>query len=244
MEHYDSVEAYFNGELTASQKKAMEARLSEDEALNETFQAYKAAMMAVDTMSYEFLKRSSSFVEADENPRVVKRLPFFIAAASVIFIISCSLLWINTTYSDKALFAENAVVFNFSIERSGEKGYWDELVLNYQDKKYDLLLEKIEDTYRDKVIHEDIGLLKTVTFLNSGHLEKAEKEIDRLRLTNNLRDNYNADWLKILLLLKRNETLELKMLLEQIIINPDHPYADKAKVLKSRLGSFWRKLSF
>ena len=248
IKYYEEIEDYASGNMPSSKRKAFEDKLASDPALSEEYTAYLNAQKALKVLQATYLKNKLAGPIQLQEAKIVpfrKRRTWWAAAAAFLALLSATVWYANTQYSEPAI----ATAYYQSPNLSGTKSV-----------DATRALEGASSAFNKKDYKKAIDLTSTVPKAdkNYGHaqfiLGHAHFKLNDMPLAkaafNNVtaigkseKDYHDAKWHLALIFLKEKKEQEAVKILDEII-SENGGYAKAAKELKGQLDSFWRRLVF
>lgn len=235
--HYERLEAYFEQRMPEAERRALEAELRRNPALREEYEAYQAALLALDALAAEERPLTS---EKKRRP-LQAYLPW--AAAAVFLLGLFGLFWYaNNYYSDARLAgAWYQLPLVDQLERSGAATWSpDPAWLAFGRGEYRYAVELFTapgkkngplDWYYLAHAHYQLG-----------NYEEAMAAFGRAVAAGDAALRRKAEWSGALSALQAGEEEQAIQMLQSIQAQEGHPQREEAMVLLEQLRSFWRRL--
>ena len=260
---FNKIEAYLEGKLSAEQTKAFEEALTKNQKLAYKLELYRMEREAANLLRERDLKSKFAewdeempFAETDtpkEKTTSIRRLyPFWIAAASLLLILSIGFAFYQSTqHSNAHLYAEAYQNPLISYQLKGGSSSTTALSIGLkllEEKEWEKARTQLGELSRNSPAYFRAQLLISHTFMLENRI--SDQTIDEAQIAKSYQRIINeaedatlineAEWYLLLEQLRTNQVDEkFKAQIKKIAENPDHNFNASAKKLLRRLNSFW-----
>ena len=240
-EEQDRLDRWLRGELSAEEEAALRKEREGNEDLEQEMNLLEDLEVVAGHATRRDLKARWQQLEADRKsspkPKLVWRRWVAVAAVGLL-LITAGLWFANRNYSNKALFAANYDLPNFSSERGAmDHQSFQQAADAFYRGDYPLtlaILEVVNFSKQPLMVER----LRFHSALQIGNYELAATSLEKLPT------NKTKDWLTVLLYLKTEDTEQVRLELKKILDQPGHPYLPEAEALNRQFDSPWRLLSW
>ena len=237
------IETYFNGLMSAEERKAFEREMAADSELAQQVHNYQEARKAVDIYGENQIKvrLTNRYRQARETAKIRRFSPvsWVAVAASICLLIAVS-LWLfnqNKTYSNEELYAQYYEPASLGIIRDTDSDYAQLMIAketfdsqNYEDA-VPLFLELVEDSIFDRKPYAYFHL--GISYLELENTGQAVEAFDAVSESSTF--TWNAKWFKALALLKLGQSDKAKILFEEIAKGSNKFGSDAEDILDKML---------
>ena len=249
-ENYQLIEQYLDNELSDDKKADFEHQLSLNQSLQAELKAHQTARKLTAILAYEHLKNNHVFKNTDFISRQSKivnlKMSWLLVAASFVLTLGTILwVWIPNQYDRSQIISEYAYLGMSSGTRSTstltEAAYF-QILEAYKMGDYSLALERLRELELDMDSNRDLLYLKIYSYIQLGLYQEAESIATKNIDYNKKADQYNFDWISVLIALGNSDDDRLVQILDRILSDNDHPYYTDALDLHSKVNSSLFKL--
>lgn len=241
---YQRIEAYLAAELSEEEAKAFEQELATNPTLKAALEEHTAAHLAAETLAYQHLKKNHQFQNtASRQPRQTARIfSLWKVAAGIIILLGIGLsFWADYAYDKNRLLLNYKEYALSSGQRSVDNRISDDRMTsmqNYMAGAYEDVIARLAPKMSSgpQPDRQEVYLL-IYSYIQSGAYDEARQLTDFHLDTGNLADQYNKDWIQLLIALGSDDLDSFHQRLVIILKNPDHPYHADAKTLEQKVGS-------
>ncbi len=265
----NTIAKFLNNQLKAEALHAFTQKLSSDPELKAEVAFQKTVFEA--TKSLENQKLSNRIRETislleEEEPEASKQTATIIGmsarrrflfsktglasiAASLLVLVTVSVIWYaNEFYSNNSIVAKNHLLSSPSyslkgIENDPAEALFKEVAAAYSAKNYVHaveLLESVEPSSSYTKAQFHLGNL----YLKKGQSDKAIASFSTVLESEDKRYVEDVHWLLVLAYLQNEDENKAISQLNTILENPNHSLYSKAKAMKDKLNSLWRRMVF
>jgi hypothetical protein len=249
-ENYHLIEQYLDNALPDDKKADFELQLSVDQSLQSELKVHQTARKIAGIMAYNHLKNNHIFESVDNNTRHSKiinlKMSWLLVAASFALILGALLwIWLPKQYDRSQIIGQYAYLGMSSGTRSTNtltEASYVQILEAYQIGDYSQALERLGELELDLRAHRDLLYLKIYSYIQLRAYQEAELTSRENLDFNKIADQYNFDWISVLIALGNGEDDRLGQLLDTIIADKNHPYHPEALDLQSKINSKLFKL--
>lgn len=264
--YFDTIEQYFEGQMSAKEEAAFEAEMERNPALKSSVENYEIADDAIELLVENNLRAelndlrqvSSSKHMNSSNPEKKATAKVFqmkglirklsIAASIALVVGFFAFQFMGSQYANDSLMSANYGEVNFSSVRgdSSDAVSNSELALKeatsaWNKQNYDRVIELVETIPPTDGYFAKAQYLLAHSFYQKGAYKKAQTAFETVATQQNEKYTEKAQWYAILAGIGANESeTNIKNKLDVIIADEGHDFEQKAKNLKADLDSFWR----
>ena len=215
------IERYFEGDLSAEERRAFEEKLATDEAFAEAFAMEKKIMYGIEESGNRRLRARLDQLMAEESGKEtvpsttakVRKFPRFgslALAASLLILVSVGIWWLLQPAAPDQIFASYYETPPFEELRGGEESPPDREAAKrlYQAKDFRGASEKLESYLQTGAGEARDSLLLGICFLELGDFTPAARIFQSLK--SNLEINDQAIWYLALTYLRQEAWTEAK----------------------------------
>jgi tetratricopeptide (TPR) repeat protein len=253
--NFEIVEKYLYQQLTDDEKASFEAKLAQDEGLQEELALQQLEQDALDLLEQEQLRnnlklwkaeRTTTETQQSGGAKIVQmgssRLYMRWAAAASVFLMLAfvSQRWANSNYSDEALAANFMEENNTGTSRSRGQDASElsqALAIQATDPSRALVLLK---EVNDSSLVDRVALIKAQCYSQLKQYDTAIAQFQEV-IANYPTQKENAEWnLLLAYLASGKHEAEVGTLKQAILSNTSHNYYPNTKKLDAEMNSFWR----
>ncbi len=248
IKHYEEIENYTTGNMSSSERKAFEERLTSDPALSEEYNAYMNAHKALKVLQAKYLKNKLAAPTQQQKTKIVpfrQRRISWAAAAAILILLSGMAWFANTQYNEQAI----AAAFYRPPNLSGTKSADDARALEeasyaFNKNDFEKAIQLTASVPQENVNYGQAQYILGHAHLKTDNLPAAETAFRNVTALGKGADYHDAKWYLALVLIKEKKEKEAIKLLDEIISEGKGGYTKAAADLKGQLGSFWRNFVF
>lgn len=235
--YYERLESYFEQRMPEAERRALEAELRRNPALREEYEAYQAALLALDALAAEERPLSS------EKKRRPLRAYLPRAAAAVFLLGLFSLFWYaDNYYSDARLAgARYQLPLVDQLERSGTEAWRPEpawLAFGRGEYRHAVELFTAPGKENGPLDWYYLGHAR----YQLGNYEQAMAAFEQAAAAGDAALRRKAEWSGALSALQAGREEQAIQMLQNIKAQEGHPQGEEATALLEQLRSFWRRL--
>jgi hypothetical protein len=163
-------------------------------------------------------------------------------AAGIVILLGFGLsFWADYTYDKQRILSHYKEYALSSGQRSGDNSIAEDRLTsmqNYMTGAYEDVIARLEpkmasDQQPDR---QEVYLL-IYSYIQSGAFDEARQLAESQLDTGNLADQYNRDWIELLIALGSVDLASFHQKLDIILKDPDHPYHEDAQSLEKKVES-------
>ncbi|MDX1938932.1 MAG: tetratricopeptide repeat protein [Saprospiraceae bacterium] len=238
------IERYLSDELNGTEKLILDQRLTEDESFAEEFQRRQIAHTTLDYMIAKNLKAQLQELERENKGKVVainknrqKRLVILSLAASILLIVTFFFIIPQNSMSNAELASAYYESPDLTIRGSETTSPNQELlasgIIALENKEYAKAIATLESVPENNPYYILAQYYLGHAFFAAGQYEQATASFVRVRTSEDIRYQEDAEWYELLSCLAQEA--DCNALLNKLSTNPNHIYYGKALEIKKQI---------
>jgi outer membrane PBP1 activator LpoA protein len=231
MEHQEKIEKYIQGKLTPDQQLAFEKELASDSQLAELLADYRKSEMAIKAAARQQLREAVQTAYDNEDKHLHRRMIMrrSIAIAAGFALLLAAGFWLLNSDAGKnnteELFAQYFEMPASPSVRGGNgqtNTKWQQAVDFYEKQEFQSAIPLFQELLLDGAFDqkESVKLLLGAALLSEDQPNEALEIFDQISPESSF--NEDAEWYRVLALLKANRLEETKKALKNIIQQKNH----------------------
>lgn len=242
----EDIEDYLNDEMDESSRKAFEAQLSSDQALQQELALQQTLRAGIRDKGNQLLKQKLKGFHQEEinntsdsdSAKVIplSRRPIvrIMAAAVTLLLVALAYYLFQAPVDDADLFASNYEPYAISLVQRGtgqdQLTTADEL---YRNGQYQKALDLLETLAPEISATPKVSMALAICYIETDQLEKAKSQLNGLYDNPLYQDK--VQWYLALIALKNKQTETAKAELEKLSQDQNSNYQNRAKSLLQKL---------
>ncbi len=244
LKYSDKIKQYLNNK---GDKLHFESELKKNKELKIEFEATIAAQNSLDYIAFNQLKDELKRIKQNKPAKIISIQKRIISVAAVFFIIvSASILWFaNSKYSNTYLASTGFIEPNFSTVRGKSTSNILTKGINaYYENDYNNCQKLLSSIDKNSPLYIDAQYILGLSLLKNNLYTEAIASFNKVYNSGDKKYKSGVKWNLMIAYLKNDETNKALAILDEFLQNPTSNYYHKAKQLKTKLQSNWRKLVF
>lgn len=256
--YFDTIEKYFEGQMSAAEAATFEAEMAKNPALKATAENYQIADEAIEVLIESSLRaelkdlRQAGQQATKNEAKVVKMKPWLrhlsIAASVALLVGFFTFQYMGNQYSNQQLMQANYGDVSFSTLRGVNPDNADnaQLVLEeataaWEADNYERVIELVQGIPTTDDYYAKAQYMLGHSLYQQGDYKNASVAFDTTVAQEDEKYTDNAQWYAILSAIGADESMpSIQERLEVIIADTGHGFEQQARDLREDLGSFWR----
>lgn len=240
MSHFDRIESYAEGRMTAGARRAFEADLASDAELKAEYDAYLASQKVLEMLAFDELGKM-----AGEEKREAKVVPLWrrrgAVAAAAVAVLAIGLFWFADMENGNTALAEEfyappppSTLRSLRFETTDRQPL-DEVQEAFELEEYGLLISAIENIPTSDSNYLHFQFLLGHAFLKNKNPGAAIAPLRRAAGSGNPNFSENAKWNLVIAHLAAGQTDTARQILTDISKNGSDGYPARAEELLTKL---------